>query len=110
MKLKSFITSIITFLISAIVACFMLYVNIDINSLFIENSIGAGFSMIIYIPLMIILSIIAIGTNVTCGISSTKGISSENRTIKIMSIVFLILAILLLFLNIYNIMEFINIL
>jgi len=109
MKIKSFISSIITFLISSIVAGFILYINLDISTLLNENPLGFGFSMVIYIPLMIILSLIAIGTNISCSVSSGICISSTNKAIKIISIVLFILSIGLLILNGFNIAEFIRV-
>ena len=98
MKAASFIWGIVAFVLSVLMSalCYGVYTSIE------QTSGGAGaFSLIVTIPLMIILYLILLGFMTASVVSLFKAAFSENKAIKIISIIFIVLEVAVLVFDIF---------
>lgn len=104
MKIFKFGFSILWLLIGSIMAigCFTL------NQSIMQDS--TRLSLIIFIPIFIILSILEFGSVIGSTFGFGFSITSESKPIKIMSIIFLLISLALLCFAVSNTVDFIEIL
>lgn len=104
MKIFKFGFSILWLLIGSIMAigCFTL------NQSIVQDS--TRLSLIIFIPIFIILSILEFGSIIGSTFGFCFSVQSESKPIKIMSIIFLIISLALLGFAVSNTVNFIKIL
>lgn len=103
MKLVKFLISIATLIISI----FLSYVCYSISNSF-ETSGIASISLIVTIPIFIIFSILLCGLLISTTFSFLSCSLSTSKLIKVLSIIFLILTIILAFIDVSFIVEIIK--
>ena len=97
-KIPTLIFGIIELIVSAIFSSFVYYLLPTIN----------GVSALVSLPLILVGIIIAYSLNLGAGIKLVLTCYSKSKTIKIISIILVFVAILLLFFNGHNIATLIN--
>ena len=107
MRLKKFISMLITTVLACAGAFAIHYQNIKFANELATNSL-ARFGLIILIPIYLVLYILTYGLTISSLIKVIKNISCESKLIKVISIIMLILILVLIAFLVYITSQTIN--
>lgn len=107
MKVKSFVTSIIMLIISAVLVAMLWSMNLQFKDAVNSSSTG-GLIMVVFLPIGIIVALLTLSSCVSGLTSSIMACFSDSKSIKILSIILLILTLAVIGFAVYSVCSFVN--